>query len=194
MPEEIVGPDRTGRPWTDEETARIVAWVRDGADEHTVTLRARRSTTSVVSRMRRMLPPEHRSCPADLVVPALRGHLRDPDYDWRATMLLAPPPRPVVRPPDIVRTGVAGLTDADLVGITHSVLLDDRASTADLRERLVGEVRERALARDVVDAHETYLTTLREPVGIRDLDEWVHRWSSAVGLGVSRYPGYSPWE
>lgn len=193
MPEETEGPDRTGRPWTDEETARIVALVRDGADEHTVTLRARRSTTSVVHRMRRMLPLEHRSCPADMVVPALRGHLRDPDYDWRATMLLTPPPRPVVRSPDIVRTGVAGLTDGDLVGITHSVLLDDRAATADLRERLVGEVRDRGLGRQVVDSHETYLTTLREPFGVRDLDEWVHRWSEAVGLGVSRFPDYPPW-
>ncbi|MFJ3403871.1 hypothetical protein [Promicromonospora sp. NPDC090134] len=194
MPEETEGPDRTGRPWTDEETARIVALVRDGADEHTVTLRARRSTTSVVHRMRRMLPLEHRSCPADMVVPALRGHLRDPDYDWRATMLLTPPPRPVVRSPDIVRTGVAGLTDGDLVGITHSVLLDDRAATADLRERLVGEVRDRGLGRQVVDSHETYLTTLREPFGVRDLDEWVHRWSEAVGLGVSRFPDYPPWQ
>ena len=193
MPEETEGPDRTGRPWTDEETARIVALVRDGADEHTVTLRARRSTTSVVHRMRRMLPLEHRSCPADMVVPALRGHLRDPDYDWRATMLLTPPPRPVVRSPDIVRTGVAGLTDGDLVGITHSVLLDDRAATADLRERLVGEVRDRGLGRQVVDSHETYLTTLREPFGVRDLDERVHRWSEAVGLGVSRFPDYPPW-
>ncbi|MFI2363314.1 hypothetical protein [Promicromonospora sp. NPDC019610] len=193
MPEELEGPDRTGRPWTDEETARIVRWVRDGADEHTVIARSRRSGPSVVSRMRRMLPLEHRSCPTDMVVAALRGHLRDPDYDWRATMLLTPPPRPIIRSPDIVRTGVAGLTDADLVGIAHSVLLDDRAATADLRERLVGEVRERGLGRDVVTSHESYLATLREPVGIRDLDEWVHRWSDAVGLGVSRFPDYPPW-
>ncbi len=194
MAEEIDGPDRTGRPWTDEETARIVAWLRDGADEHTVVARARRSGASVVSRMRRMLPLEHRSCPTDMVVAALRGHLRDPDYDWRATMLLTPPPRPVVRPPDIVRTGVAGLTDADLVVVTHSVLLDDRAATADLRERLIGEVKERGLRREVLDSHETYLTTLREPAAIRDLDEWVHRWSGAVGLGVGRYANYPPWE
>ncbi|MFD7309746.1 hypothetical protein [Promicromonospora sp. NPDC059942] len=193
MPEETEGPDRTGRPWTDEETVRIVALVRDGADGHTVIARSRRSGPSVVSRMRRMLPLEHRSCPTDMVVPALRGHLRDPDYDWRATMLLTPPPRPVVRSPDIVRTGVAGLADGDLVGIAHSVLLDDRAATAGLRERLVAEVRERGLGREVVAAHETYLTTLREPVGIRDLDEWVHRWSDAVGLGVSRFPDYPPW-
>ena len=203
MPEELEGPDRTGRPWTDEETAKIVALVRGGADERTVTARSGRSGSSLVSRLRRMLPLEHRSCPVDMVVPALRDHLSDPDYDWRAAMLLTPPPRPVVRPPDIVRTGVAGLTDGDLVGIAHSVLLDDRAATADLRERLVGEVRERRLGQGVVDAHETYLTTLREPVGIRDLDEWVRRWSAAVGLGATRYAeyagyggygGYGPWE
>ncbi|MFE7509376.1 hypothetical protein [Promicromonospora sp. NPDC057488] len=197
MPEEIEGPDRTGRPWTDEETARIVDLVRAGADESTVVARSRRSGPSVVSRLRRMLPLEHRSCPSDMVAAALHGHLRDADYDWRAAMLLTPPPRPVVRPPEIVRTGVAGLTDGDLVGIAHSVLLDDRAATADLRERLVGEVRERGLVRDVVAAHESYLATLREPAGIRDVDEWVHRWSTAVGLGADRYrayTGYGPWE
>ncbi|WP_036963823.1 hypothetical protein [Promicromonospora kroppenstedtii] len=197
MHEAQEGPDRTGRPWTDEETARIVAQVRDGADERTVTARARRSSGSVVSRLRRMLPLEHRSCPVDMVVPALRDHLRDPDYDWRAAMLLTPPPRPVVRPPEIVRTGVAGLADDDLVGIAHSVLLDDRAATADLRERLVGEVRERGLGRDVVATHESYLATLREPAGIRDVDEWVRRWSTAVGLGADRYAAYTryePWE
>lgn len=194
MPEELEVPDRSGRPWTDEETARIVALVRAGADEPAITARSGRGSASVVNRLRRMLPLEHRSCPVDMVVSALRDHLRDPDYDWRAAMLLTPLPRPVVRPPDLVRTGVAGLTDDDLVGIAHSVLLDDRAANADLRERLVGEVRERRLGQGVVDAHETYLTTLREPVGIRDLDEWVHRWSRAVGLGASRYAGYGPWE
>jgi hypothetical protein len=187
-------PARSGRPWTDEETAKIVEMVREGAAADAITTRSGRGTTSVLSRMRRMLPLEHRSCPPDMVVATLRDHLRDPGYDWRATMLLTPPPRPIVRSPEIVRTGVAGLTDGDLVGIAHSVLLDDRAATAGLRERLVGEIRARGLSRDVAGSHETYLTTLREPLGIRDLDEWVHRWSKAVGLGLGRYGWAEQWE
>jgi hypothetical protein len=109
------------------------------------------------------------------VVIALRGHLRDPGYDWQAIMLLTPPARPVVRSPEIVRTGLAGLADDDLVGVAHSVLLDDRAVTATLRARLIDEVGKRGLARQVTRAHETYLTTLREPVGIGDVREWVDR-------------------
>ena len=194
MFDEFQGPTRSGRPWTDEETAKIVDWVRGGADFGAITTRSGRGSTSVLNRMRRMLPLEHRSCPPDMVVATLRDHLRDQDYDWRATMLLTPPPRPIVRSPEIVRTGVAGLTDGDLVRVTHSVLLDDRAATADLRERLVGEVRTRGLSRQVADSHETYLTTLREPLGIGDLNEWVHRWSKVVGIGAGRYGWAEPWD
>ncbi|MDR7381445.1 hypothetical protein [Promicromonospora iranensis] len=129
---------RSGHPWTDEETTEMVALARGGADADAIAAQVRRGVASVLNRLRRMLPLEHRSCPSDMIVSALRDHLRDPGYDWRANMLLTPAPRPVVRPPDIVRTGVTGLVDDDLVGITHSVLLDDRAVTAELRGRLVG--------------------------------------------------------
>jgi hypothetical protein len=194
MFEEHQGPARSGHPWTDEETTQMVALVRGGADADAVAAQVRRGVTSVMNRLRRMLPLEHRSCPSDMVVSALRDHLGDPGYDWRATMLLTPPPRPVVRPPEIVRSGVPGLVDDDLVEIAHSVLLDDRATTAALRERLVEEVRQRGLASDVVGSHERYLTGLREPAAMRDLDEWLHRWSKAVGLGVGRYAWSGPWE
>lgn len=194
MLENHQGPVRSGRPWTDEETTRMVALVRDGSDTDAIAAQLRRGVTSAMNRLRRMLPLEHRSCPSDMVVSALRDHLGDPDYDWRATMLLRPAPRPVVRPPEIVRSGVAGLVDDDLVEIAHSVLLDDRATTAALRERLVEEVRQRGIASDVVGSHEKYLTGLREPTALRDLDEWLHRWSKAVGLDVGRYAWSEPWE
>lgn len=188
---------RTGMTWTEEENERLVALVRAGQDLDAVADGVQRSSTSVVARLRRMLPLEHRSCPSDRVVIALRGHLRDPGYDWQATMLLTPPPRPVVRSPEIVRTGLAGLPDDDLVGVAHSVLLDDRSATAALRARLIEEVGKRGLTRRVTRAHETYLTALREPVGIGDVREWVDRWSTAIGLTEDRYTyGWSggPWE
>jgi hypothetical protein len=199
MPEEIMQrrQSRSGQPWTEEENEQLVALVRSGSELDAIADRVRRSSTSVVSRLRRMLPLEHRSCPNDRVVIALRGHLRDPGYDWQAIMLLTPPPRPVVRSPEIVRTGLAGLPDDDLVGVAHSVLLDDRSATAALRARLIDEVGKRGLARQVTRAHETYLTTLREPVGIGDVREWVDRWSTAIGLTEDRYTyGWSggPWE
>jgi hypothetical protein len=199
MPEEITQrrQSRSGQPWTEEENEQLVALVRSGSDLDAMADQVRRSSTSVVSRLRRMLPLEHRSCPNDRVVIALRGHLLDPGYDWQAIMLLTPPPRPVVRSPEIVRTGLAGLPDDDLVGVAHSVLLDDRSATATLRARLIDEVGKRGLAREVTRAHETYLTTLREPVGIGDVREWVDRWSTAIGLIEDRYTyGWSggPWE
>ena len=192
MFETFSAPARAGRPWTDDETERLVALVREGAEIDSLAKRAERGSTSVLNRLRRMLPLEHRSCPQDMVVSALRDHLREPGYDWRATMLLTPPPRPVVRPPEVVRTGVAGLPDTDLVGVAHSVLLDDRASVAGLRERLVEEVKERGLVAAVLDTHEAYLAGIREPPGFPDLAEWVHRWSRAVGLGADRYGWAGP--
>ncbi|WP_275003827.1 hypothetical protein [Promicromonospora iranensis] len=179
---------RTGTTWTEEENEQVVALVRSGADLDAVADGVRRSSTSVVARLRRMLPLEHRSCPNDRVVLALREHLRDPDYDWQGQMLLTLPPRPVVNPPAIVREGLAGLADDDLVTVAHSVLLDDRVATADLRGRLVAEVKQRGLADRVGQSHESYLATHRELTGFRDLDEQVHRWSKAVGLTVHRNP------
>ncbi|WP_129783395.1 hypothetical protein [Promicromonospora panici] len=188
---------RTGTTWTAEENERLVALVRAGKDLDAVADGVQRSSTSVVARLRRMLPLEHRSCPNDRVIIALRGHLRDPAYDWQGQMLLTLPPRPVVNPPAIVHQGLAGLPDDDLVAVAHSVLLDDRVATAGLRERLVGEVNERHLGHQVGRSHESYLATHRELAGFRDLDEQVHRWSSAVGLTRRRYPyGWAdgPWE
>jgi hypothetical protein len=174
--------------WTEEENEQVVALVRGGATLDAVAAQLKRSSTSVVSRMRRMLPLEHRSCPNDRVTIALHGHLRDPDYDWQAQMLLTPPPRPVVQPPSVIHRGLAGLPDDELVAVTHSVLLDDRATTAELRTRLVDEVRQRRLAGAVEASHEAYLATRREAVGFRDPEEQVRRWSKAVGLTEERYP------
>lgn len=187
-------PARSGRPWTDEETTRVVALIRAGTGVDRIATQVQRGSTSVHNRIRRMLPLAHRSCPTDMVLTTLRDHLRDPEYDWRAAMLLSPPPRPVVRPPEVVRTGITGLVDDDLVGITHSVLLDDRCATAELRERLVGEVEQRGLGRAVVESHENYLSALREPAGIRDLDEWLHRWTRAVGLRSTNPYAWAPFE
>jgi len=188
---------RTGTTWTEEENEQLVALVRGGADVDAVAHEVRRSSTSVVARLRRMLPLEHRSCPNDRVVIALCDHLRDPDYDWQGQMLLTLPPRPVINPPAIVHEGLAGLPDDDLVAVTHSVLLDDRVATADLRGRLVDEVKQRRLGDQVGRSHEAYLATHRELAGFRDLDEQVHRWSKAVGLTERRYPyawADGPWE
>ena len=186
---------RTGMTWTEEENVQLVALVRTGADLEAVAEGVQRSTTSVVSRLRRMLPLEHRSCPNDRVVIALRDHLRDPGYDWPAQMLLTLPPRPVVSSPAIVHEGLAGLVDDDLVTVAHSVLLDDRVATAELRGRLVDEVRQRRLANRVRQSHEAYLATHRELAGFRDLDEQVHRWSKAVGLVEDGYYAWAdgPW-
>lgn len=81
---------RTGTTWTEEENEQVVALVRTGAELDAVADGVQRSSTSVVARLRRMLPLEHRSCPNDRVVLALRDHLRDPGYDGQGQMLLTP--------------------------------------------------------------------------------------------------------
>lgn len=68
-----------------------------------------------------MLPVTQRGCYPELVLPALREALSDPEYDWQAEMLLFPPPAPIIRN-EIIRSGLDGLTDADLVIVAHALM------------------------------------------------------------------------
>lgn len=146
-----VPPARNGQPYTDEELERMVAMTRDGRTAEDLAAATERRTTGIVQRLRRMLPLEYRSCPPDRVVPALREVLADSTYDWRRAMLLSPPPRPVIKPADVVRSGVAGLDDRELVTIAYLLIASGRPRDVELL-RIVGrEVRRRWLIPELVE-------------------------------------------
>lgn len=70
-------PARSGRPWTDEDYARLVELVRSGASEETIAADLGRAPNAVAYRVKRMLPVAEQGCVTDRGLPALRGHLAD---------------------------------------------------------------------------------------------------------------------
>jgi hypothetical protein len=187
-------PARSGQPWTEEDQNLLVRAARDHADLETIAECAERTTSSVLPRLRRMLPLHERSCPSDMVARRVHEHLRDPDYDWRGTMLLTPPPRPVHKPPDIVRTGLPGLTDDDLVPIAHAVLDEDTEEHADLRERLRDEVRERRLHERLGRLHAQRMATRRPDLTWDEADRDAMRWMrERAQVRVQRGEWGEPW-
>lgn len=156
-------PSRSGQPWTEECLAELVTLLLEGHDVRAIALRAGRTHSTVLTRLRRMLPPDERGCPEPLVLPRLRELLATADYDWRRTMLKDAPPRPVHRPPAVHHAGVAGLVDDDLVEVADA-LIRTNVREADLLERVRQEVVERRLGdrlvsrrvRDLVRSTPTY--------------------------------------
>lgn len=185
--------DRNGQPWTEEEHLRLLGRVRQGADMADLAEAVHRKQVAVTRRLRLMLPLEHRGCPADQVLDAARRALASEDYDWRTALLLSPPPRPVVNPPRIVRSGIAGLEDEDLVTTAFALL-----RTPGLRcGRLLGEVgaevvRRRGTFRQLVDIVEDHLC-LMGVGGAENLDRAAVAWILAAEGWTAETRWADPW-
>lgn len=143
-------PARSGQPWTEEDYQQLVSLVRDGADEGAVAEALQRSPTTIIPRVRRLLPVEERRCAEDRVLVAAHEHLSDPAYDWRQIMLLSEPPRPVHQPPTVVRYGLEALTDDDLVTVTYALLCTYRDRDTRLLRDVATEVDRRQVVRRLV--------------------------------------------
>lgn len=151
-------PARSGEPWTDEDYERLVALIRDGADHDDIATGLQRPVPTVGTRTRRLLPVEERRCPPDRVLPAARRHLSDPEYDWRRVMLLSEPPRPSAPlPPPVVRGGVPGLDDDDLVTTAYGLLCAFRESSRPVVREVAQEVDRRGLEQDLIGRRADHL-------------------------------------
>ncbi|MEE1622201.1 hypothetical protein ACQ3I4_03590 [Zafaria sp. Z1313] len=131
---------RHGSPWTDADYELLARSVREGCTLPEIERRLDRTATAMGPRLRRMMPVDQRKAPLELVLPALSERLQDPDYDWRAMMLQD---TPVVRPPDIVLSGIEGLDDQDLVELAFHLLKTEDPPPR-LADRLVREAQSRA--------------------------------------------------
>lgn len=129
---------RHGKAWEPSDYELLVQGVREGLDEAALAEHIGRAQSVLPQRLRRMLPVTQRGCYPELVLPALREALSDPEYDWQAEMLLSPPPAPIIRN-EIIRSGVDGLTDADLVIVAHALM----AAGGRREEELLDQVTER---------------------------------------------------
>lgn len=119
---------RAGLPWSGPDYEAMARSVAEGYTlEETASLLGR-TPAAIIARLRRLLPPDERRLPQDLVAGRLHDlFTEDPAYDWRNIMLKDPPPAPVHKPADIIRTGIDGLTDEQLVVVAFAVLVADTA-------------------------------------------------------------------
>ncbi len=132
--------------------------VRDGADHDGIADGLQRPLSTVGTRVRRLLPVAERRCPSDRVLSAAREHLSDPAYDWRHVMLLSEPPRPPAPlPAPIIRGGISGLTDDDLVTTAYGLLFAFRESRIPVVREVAREIGHRGLLLDLIGRRADHL-------------------------------------
>ncbi|WP_167131469.1 hypothetical protein [Paramicrobacterium chengjingii] len=130
---------RYGEPWNDSDYEALISAVRSGFEQQHIADEIGRPRSTILTRVRKLLPVDVRGCPSDRVLPAARDAFSSDDYDWRVTILQSPPPAPIVTPPPVVRHGVAGLSADDLGTIAFSLALTGGTTCAELLERVCAE-------------------------------------------------------
>ncbi|MGO1543910.1 MAG: hypothetical protein ACTHXA_06165 [Gulosibacter sp.] len=183
------GASRSGLPWEDRDYRAIIAAIGEGANDIDEVARyTGRTTSSIMSKWRRLLPIEQRTAPRDRVIPLLRGHLEDPNYDWQLATITDPPPPPIVRPP--AKTGLPGLELEDLEDIGFAVGLSAVVMPDVLRERLGVEIVTRNLQHRIRDRRvEQLLTSPGSVISVAAAEAEANTWISRVYASVSRYAG-----
>lgn len=135
---------RSGLIWEPSDYESLVDGIREGLDLPALAYRLGRPTNGVSTRLRRLLPLAQRSCLLDQVLPALRVALADPDYDWRAEMLLSPPPAPIIHR-EVVRTGLDGLSEDQVITVAYALLASDGREEGELLDQLYGRLESEGL-------------------------------------------------
>lgn len=143
-------PRNHGVPWTDAQHEQLVERVRAGDDTEQIAEAVGRKPAAVTTRLRRLLPPDNRDHPSDLVLTVAREYLGDAAAEWRVNLLRSTVPRPVITPPPVMRTGLGGIDDDDLVVLAYALIAAQGSGQPDLLDRLVTEVQDRGLEHRVV--------------------------------------------
>lgn len=179
---------RYGQPWTDEDYEGLISAVRSGLDEQQIAKALGRPSSTVLGRIRKLLPVEVRQCPYDRVLPAARDAFEAEGYDWRVTILHSPPPRPIVTPAPIVRHGVAGLSADELGTIAFSLASTGGTRCAELLERVCAEMHSESDSQNIArDLAAQWLRRSGAPIGWGEYaTQAAHDWlSSADGWSLS---------
>lgn len=186
-PDRTEPANRSGLTWQPSDYESLVDGIREGLDLPALASRLGRSSNGVSTRLRRLLPLAQRDCLFDQVLPALRLALADPGYDWRAEMLLSPPPAPIIHQ-EVIRTGLDGLSDDQVVTVAYALLasggreegelldqLHERLESDGLTERLIGMRAQRAVR--------------SSPFSIDEDSAWAH-----ASYWVRGRSSYSSWQ
>lgn len=126
----------------------------------------------MATRLGRLLPLAQRECLADRVLPALRDALADPDYDWAAEMLLTPPPASIVHQ-EVIRTGLDGLSDDQLVTIAYALMASCGAEEHDVLTDLEPLLCERRLVDELIERR-AMRAVRASPHPIEEVFTWAH--------------------
>ena len=143
-------PANHGVPWTDDQHELLIERIKAGDDLEAIADAIGRKPHAALSRMRRLLPPDNREHPSDLVLAVVREYLSDPNADWRTNLLTANPPRPIITPAPIVRTGLGGIPNDDLVTIVHAMIAVHGQTPPELLRQLIDELEDRHLVRRLI--------------------------------------------
>ena len=168
---------RNGAPYTEADHEMLVAMLKERATLEHMSEKLGRQPRALLTRLRKLLPPEQRKCPTDRVVPAAWDVVTDEAYDWRRTILLPDPLPPVTH---VTRSGVAGLCDGDLATVAQALAVAHPSSElmAEVRE----EVRQRGLGYEVVHRQVAHLR--RNCLGSPSShEEQAWAWAEELGLG-----------
>lgn len=161
---------RHGQAWEASDYELLAQGVREGLDVPQLAERIGRHESTVPQRLRRLLPVAQRACPPELFLGAARTALADPDYDWRAEMLLSPPPAPVIHN-EIVHTGIAGLDDEQLVIIGYALMAASPELTSDLLSVVFRQLEQRDLLAKVVHQR-AHRSARASPLPIGEDEAW----------------------
>ncbi|NNG18379.1 hypothetical protein HJ590_02100 [Naumannella sp. ID2617S] len=183
-------PRNHGQPYTDEDHEQLVKLAREGRDADAIAEALGRTRPVVLQRMRRLLPLDHRGCPTDRILSALRAAIAEPDYDWRTTVLLTPPPPPPAPVQEVLRTGLAGLDPDQLVRVTHAVAVSATPGSQDLLDELAREVARQHLEHRLVALHQRHLRRTNRGDLATDRDT-AEAWAAELLRGGDEPPAYA---
>lgn len=175
---------RMGTRFTDEDHELIISKVREGAQGPELARALKRTQASVEQRARKLLPPGQRRCPIDRVLPTLAAAVTEPDYDWRTVVALDDPKPPVN---EIVRVGISGLSDEELVECAHAVAVT--LPRGEQFESLRDEVNQRGLGYQLARRHVLHRQLVEAPHGDQH-DGISSSWCEAMGFSDARSYGY----
>lgn len=183
---------RHGHSWEASDYDLLVEGIRQGLDVPALAERLGRVERTVYPRVRRLLPLAQRDCLPELVLSAARTALQDTEYDWRSEMLLTPAPAPIVRN-EIVHTGLAGLTNEQLVPIGYALM----AVSGELQEEplagVVRELDERGLQPDLIELR-AHLSVRASPQPISEGAAWASAMYWVTGRSnVTRWRNQAEW-
>ncbi|GAB2469645.1 hypothetical protein GCM10027030_00450 [Luteococcus sediminum] len=174
LPTPIAQRPRNG--FIDDDHDVIIAMAQEGASLTQIGNVFDKTVKSIETRARKLLPPGQRKIPSDRVLPTLAIVSAEPGYDWRSTIAQDDPLPPVN---EIVHTGIAGLSDDQLVTCAHAVAVCLPHGPG--FDELLAECNRRRLGRRIVTAHAAH-RRLQESPNPDQAEEISEAWAEEIGF------------